>query len=67
MPCLSFLNETGKAGGTQCVVVVQGHVLSISNKSVSGTGTESGLCSRESRLCEAERTQDVWIADTQGI
>lgn len=64
--CLSFLNKTGKAGGTQCVVVLQGHVLSISEERASGTRTESGWCSGESRLCEAERTQDVWIADTRG-
>lgn len=64
--CLSFLNETGKAGGTQCVVVLQGHVLSISEERASGTRTGSGWCSEESRLCEAERTQDIWIADTRG-
>lgn len=65
-PCLSFLNERGKAGGTQCVVVLWGHVLSISKDRASGTTMESGWCSGECRLCEAERTQDVWIADTRG-
>lgn len=65
-PCLSFLNERGKAGGTQCVVVLWGHVLSISEDRASGTRMESGWCSGECRLCEAERTQDVWIADTRG-
>lgn len=42
-------------------------MLSISEERASGTRMESGWCSRESRLCEAERTQDIWIADTQGI
>lgn len=61
------LNEWGKAGGTQRVVALRGHVLSISEDRASGTRMESGWCSgAECRLCEAERMQDVWIADTRG-
>lgn len=57
------LNERGKAGGTQCVVVLRGHVVSISEDRASGTRMESGWCRGECRLCEVERMQDVWISD----
>ena len=43
---LSFLNEKSAraVGGTQCVVVLWGHVVCISEDRVSGTSTESGWC-----------------------
>lgn len=41
-----FLNEKSAraAGGTQCVVVLWGHVVCISEDRVSGTRIESGWC-----------------------
>ncbi len=41
-----FLNEKSAraAGGTQCVVVLSGHVVCISEDRVSGTSIESGWC-----------------------